>query len=574
MCPQCALVKHLPVLIFGRAAGFNAAQRDVPSDSSLISSVYFDNPALDVYRERLERNEGATLIRVRAYGDIGGAGADEAELFVERKTHHESWTTDNSVKERCVTHASARAQPAALRCADACAHCRRSFRLKGKHVASLLRGELDLEAQLEKLRAGGATEADVARTRALAAEVDQELHARSLAPSLRTVYYRTAFQLATSNAVRVSLDTQLRMVDERGCAAAGINGWCRRLDAAAPLASHEVVEFPFAILEIKLQDQPPDWIADLLASGRLVQCTKFSKFLHGACAQHEAQGGGRRAAQHVRWRMSAYTCSPCCADTHLPCAGSAALRPTEVPKLPHWWDDAAVASTPVPDASAAASVAVTLASGARSIGQARAYSQCSIGIAENGSEDDLAALRQQPKRVGLLPRSMSAPTSVTLETVVTMSPVAAISVERQAASNSGPPKKGWLASLLGGSGGARERDGGSSGGSGAVPPSKSGALLTATAKRHVPIKIEPKTFFANERTMLQWLNMATLILFTSLALTTYNDPMTRGNTLPNGSLDYSSQIAGAVLAPVAVIFIVYARTCAPRAAVATPRAQR
>ncbi len=250
------------------------------------------------------------------------------------------------------------------------------------------------------------------------------------------------------------------------------------------------------------------------------------------------------------------------------------MRPTEVPKLPHWWDDAAVASTPVPDASAAASVAVTLASGTRSIGQARAYSQCSIGIAENGSEDDLAALRQQPKRAGLLPRSMSAPTSVTLETVVTMSPVAAISVERQSAGNSGPPKKGWLASLLGGGGAARARGGGGSGDGGAVPPSKNGALLTATAKRHVPIKIEPKTFFANERTMLQWLNMATLILFTSLALTTYNDPMTRGNTLPNGSLDYSSQIAGAVLAPVAVIFIVYARTCAPRAAAAMLRAQR
>jgi hypothetical protein len=119
MCLQCALVKHLPVLIFGRAAGFNATQRDVPSDSSLISSVYFDNPALDVYRERLERNEGATLIRVRAYGDIGGAATDEAELFVERKTHHESWTTDNSVKERCVLHPSARAQAAALCCADA-----------------------------------------------------------------------------------------------------------------------------------------------------------------------------------------------------------------------------------------------------------------------------------------------------------------------------------------------------------------------------------------------------------------------------------------------------------------------
>ena len=97
-------MKHLPVLIFGRAAGFDPAQsqRDVPSDSSLISSVYLDSPGLEVYSSRLARAEGATLIRVRWYGDSGGDAEPDAELFVERKTHHESWTTDNSVKERCV----------------------------------------------------------------------------------------------------------------------------------------------------------------------------------------------------------------------------------------------------------------------------------------------------------------------------------------------------------------------------------------------------------------------------------------------------------------------------------------
>ena len=180
-------------------------------------------------------------------------------------------------------------------------------------MAALLRGELDLEVQLEKLRAGGAAAADVARTRRLASEVSAEIAERRLAPALRTVYYRTAFQLASSNAVRVSLDTQLRMVDERGAGGAGVNGtkpkpaseagWCRRL-GGAPLGAHECVEFPFAILEIKLQDTAPPWISELLASGRLVQCTKFSKFLHG----------------------------------------TAALRTGLVDKLPHWWDDAAGAA--------------------------------------------------------------------------------------------------------------------------------------------------------------------------------------------------------------------------------------
>ena len=297
---QCALVKHLPVLIFGRTPGLDASQRDVPSDSSLISSVYLDSASLDVYSQRLERHEGATLIRVRWYGDNGGDSADDAELFVERKTHHESWTTDNSVKERCARHACMHqaAPPAPRRClppADATRHAPCSFRLKGKHVAALLRGELDLEAQLHKLRAGGASDADVARTRALAAEVQDEIRSRALAPALRTVYYRTAFQLATSNAVRVSLDTQLRMLDERGAARRG--GWCRRLEPGGPpLGPDELIEFPFAVLEIKLQDASPPWVDELLASGRLVQCTKFSKFLHGAWHVAARAGASRARA--------------------------------------------------------------------------------------------------------------------------------------------------------------------------------------------------------------------------------------------------------------------------------------
>jgi uncharacterized membrane protein YidH (DUF202 family) len=254
------------------------------------------------------------------------------------------------------------------------------------------------------------------------------------------------------------------------------------------------------------------------------------------------------------------------------CTGTAALRPTEVQKLPHWWDDAAVVGEP-----AAAKADEAPLSRAPSLGALlgpRAMSQCSIGIAENGSEEDLPAMRRHsppvPKRTGQLARSMSAPPPSTaaaaLETVVMMAPVAA-AVSNAAERAPAPPssRKCWpaLRAMRGGDGSS-----GDGGGGGGLPPKADAPLLTAAAKRHVPIKIEPKTFFANERTMLQWLNMATLILFTSLALISYNDPLARNKVLDNGKLDYSSQIAGAVLAPVAVVFIVYARAFLARGAAA------
>jgi len=250
--------------------------------------------------------------------------------------HHESWTIDTSVKER--------------------------FRLKAKHIAALLRGELDIEAHLRKLRGGGASEADVARTRALVSDILRAVSTGSLAPALRTSYYRTAFQSSVSNAVRVSLDTQLRMIDER----VGGSGFVRSLDPASPnpVTPCDVVEFPYAILEVKLQAEPPEWVEELLASGMLTACTKFSKFLHG----------------------------------------SAALRPGLARKVPHWWDDQEVLP---PAASSAASSAA----------MPRIVSSASIGVAAAGSVDDFGAMQRGGGRVA---RSYSAParTPVPLDTII------------------------------------------------------------------------------------------------------------------------------------------------------------
>ncbi|EZG47613.1 SPX domain protein [Gregarina niphandrodes] len=62
-------------------------------------------------------------------------------------------------------------------------------------------------------------------------------------------------------------------------------------------------------------------------------------------------------------------------------------------------------------------------------------------------------------------------------------------------------------------------------------------------KTSASVRVEPKTFFANERTLLQWMNIAVLLSTISITLMTF------------GSL--SSRIAGFVLAPIAVYFIIH-----------------
>lgn len=50
---------------------------------------------MDLYLGRLEKTEGAEAIRIRWYGTM-----ENKKMFVERKTHHEDWTGEKSVKAR------------------------------------------------------------------------------------------------------------------------------------------------------------------------------------------------------------------------------------------------------------------------------------------------------------------------------------------------------------------------------------------------------------------------------------------------------------------------------------------
>lgn len=49
------------------------------------------------------------------------------------------------------------------------------------------------------------------------------------------------------------------------------------------------------------------------------------------------------------------------------------------------------------------------------------------------------------------------------------------------------------------------------------------ATLTPAPNRYVPVRVEPKTFFANERTFIQWLGAAILLLTLSSAMIAFDD---------------------------------------------------
>jgi SPX domain protein involved in polyphosphate accumulation len=249
------ILKHLPVLVFN-------AGKEFDKKDSAITSIYYDNPETwDLYTGRLKKSEGAEAIRLRWYG-----GMDTETIFVERKTHREDWTGEKSVKAR--------------------------FAMKEKNVNSYMKGELLPEQIFEKARKEGKKPKEkIDEDERLAKEVQYSVIKNGYVPVCRSFYNRTAFQLPADARVRISLDTELTMVREDnldGRVRSGDN-W-RRMDIGidwpfSQLPPGDVERFPYAVLEVKLQTQsgqePPAWVRELTASHLVEAVPKFSKFIHG-----------------------------------------------------------------------------------------------------------------------------------------------------------------------------------------------------------------------------------------------------------------------------------------------------
>ncbi|KAI1178799.1 vacuolar transporter chaperone 4 [Nemania sp. FL0916] len=252
------ILKHLPVLVFNASKEFEIAD-------SAITSIYYDNTdRWDLYEGRLKKTEGAEAIRLRWYG-----GMQNDTIFVERKTHREDWTGEKSVKAR--------------------------FSMKEKNVNAYMRGDLLPTALFEKARKDGKkSEKAIAEDESLAREIQYSVLKKGYKPVCRSFYNRTAFQLPADARVRISLDTELTMVREDnldGDRRSG-NNW-RRMDIGidwpfSQLPPKDVVRFPYAVLEVKLQTQhgqePPEWVRQLISSHLVEAVPKFSKFIHGTAS--------------------------------------------------------------------------------------------------------------------------------------------------------------------------------------------------------------------------------------------------------------------------------------------------
>lgn len=243
------ILQHLPIFQHNLDA--------LPGDNQFCSSVYFDNAQLELYHGRLDKTPNAIAIRFRWYA------TEFPELvFVERKTHHDSWTGKVSVKER--------------------------FTLRESQVMPFLEGTYTLEDKIKEMKQKNAKETDIENTRRLFTEIYNQITSKQCQPCMRTVYNRVAYQIPFNPTVRISLDTNLTMIAENprdGPDCASQNRWFRNPNHILPPT--DITHFPHAVLEVKLAlkegEEKPAWVDELIESNLVTRIHKFSKFIHG-CA--------------------------------------------------------------------------------------------------------------------------------------------------------------------------------------------------------------------------------------------------------------------------------------------------
>jgi len=440
---QLAIIKYLPILNFTSKDSASDEDNDddgrsfIDHDAKKITSVYFDSKDLRVYNERLNRLQGARLVRCRWYGSkVFSQKKSNANdiVFFERKTHHESWSLENSVKERFSLP-----RDQALK-----------FYENARNGKEFLLHSNDRQSVLAR---------DV---------FEDEFKGKSLSPAIRTSYRRTAFQHSDNNEVRISLDTNLKWFDE-------ISNTKLWIEEGNDQAS---AKFPFAVLEVKLQvEETPQWIEDILREINATEVWKFSKFLHGTCV----------------------------------------IRGAQISRFPHWWDFAAENNFGITSCPAKKNTMEN------STPKSTTQTTTSIQITSTNSHET---------------RSGNGNRDLAHVLASAMSLLRFRNYARSSARN-------------------RENE----------------DIESQRSKRYTPIKIEPKTFFANERTLLQWLSMSTLLLFLSLGLLSFEagspsetinlfrgqntHVITEGNARQKRKIT-ASDTCGLALAPVAILFMIYA----------------
>lgn len=231
----------------------NPVQEFVQTEHS-TSAVYFDNNQFSEYSSRLQRDDGAEIIDFRWFGDMKLSNT----IFIERRRFIKTEYGGRSVQDSIIMDED--------RVVDF---------IEQKYTAELYADDLKKQHQ----------DKDYVNSCYITAKSIQEsISKKHLEPKLRVYYTQLRFESPHNKTLSITLDNNIAFAREDG-ARLSHREWRRtdiNINYPFSVLRHDLYLFPYAILETQITDgEVPLWLSRLTNSNLVYEVPRFSAFLHG-----------------------------------------------------------------------------------------------------------------------------------------------------------------------------------------------------------------------------------------------------------------------------------------------------
>lgn len=246
------------ILLFNLPMFTDDNEEEFEQTERTTSTIYFDNDKFSQYLARLQNDDGEDIINCRWYGDI----ENSKKVSIERKVFVKS------DKEKQFTHGR--------------------IELEQNQVADFISQRYSAEEYAEDLKPNPASDQTYVNScYTIAQSIQKSIVEKQLEPKLRVYFNRLRFKLPQEHTLCVTLDSDVAFAKEGGFR----KNWkeWRRKDMDIDYPFKRVVPqddlhlFPYSILEMQIpaDGQLPIWLSRLLGSKLVYEVPRFSTYLHG-----------------------------------------------------------------------------------------------------------------------------------------------------------------------------------------------------------------------------------------------------------------------------------------------------
>lgn len=242
------------MLLFNLPMYVNNPVEEFKQTEHSTSAVYLDNDNFSEYSSRLQCDDGAEILDLRWYGDMDLSH----EVFIERKKFVKTDHGGSSVKDRIIVNQD--------------------------NVDGFISQRYTAEDYADELKRYNTDRDYVDKNYAIAQSLQKSILEKRLEPKLRIYFDQLRFESPQDKTLSVTLDSNIAFAREDG-ARRKDREWRRQdMNISYPfrkLMPHDLHLFPHAVLETQIVGKSPMWLSRLLDSKLVYEVPRFSAYLHG-----------------------------------------------------------------------------------------------------------------------------------------------------------------------------------------------------------------------------------------------------------------------------------------------------